>query len=299
MYLATVTCDRDFQQLLLQAESIQKFVEPCKHVIIVNEIHPDLDFYHKWLDQYYTKHELILLPRIQYPYPVEGFKQHLHNPGTGVEWRIQQLQKLLLAYEFDDDYVLLDSKNFFIKPISLEYYENPEFYGSGAVMIDPERKDHFKQSFTTYKKILNKPEVDICSTIATPYKIHYELLRNRCDIEKLGYYLFSPEYNKSIASEFQFYGVVISDKITEFRHSIFKPGPKIFWAWDPHVDHIGFKLREITEDGTFLTGFHRDFLNLTGPEHIKLINSWLKFTVGLDNSIIPYARDQQMSPYTI
>ena len=49
MYLATVTCNRDFQQMLLQAESIQKFVEPCKHVIIINEDKFDYNFWYRWL----------------------------------------------------------------------------------------------------------------------------------------------------------------------------------------------------------------------------------------------------------
>jgi hypothetical protein len=35
--LVTVTCNRDFQFMLLQAESIQKFLEPCHHWIVINE----------------------------------------------------------------------------------------------------------------------------------------------------------------------------------------------------------------------------------------------------------------------
>ena len=69
MYLATVTCNRDFQQMLLQAESIQRFLNPCKHVIIINESYPDLDFWNRWLKPYYTNHELVIMPRIQYTYP--------------------------------------------------------------------------------------------------------------------------------------------------------------------------------------------------------------------------------------
>ena len=37
MYLVTVACYRDFYQILIQAESINLFLEPCTHYIIINE----------------------------------------------------------------------------------------------------------------------------------------------------------------------------------------------------------------------------------------------------------------------
>jgi hypothetical protein len=294
MYLATVTCNRDIPQLILQAESIQKFLAPCKHVIIINEENPDLDFYKRWLSPYYTRHELEILPRIEYFYPVTGFRKSIAYFGTGVEWRIQQLQKLLLAYTFDDDYILLDSKNFFIKDISLEYYEDPNFYGSG-VRNDNKNK-HYIETTETYRKLLNANNT-ITTTPSTPFKIHHKLLTSRCKLEELGYKLFSPEFTKSgVTSEFLFYSTLISDVLSKVKDWRFTP-PRVFWKDPVDIDNVTQLLNTIQYDHTFITGFHRDFLASIGPKELKTINSWLKFSIGLDSSINPIPRDKEMSCY--
>lgn len=298
MYLATVTCNRDFQQLLLQAESIQKFLKPCKHVIIINEPNPDIEFYHRWLDRYYTNHELVLLPRLPYNYPLD---EHGRNQGSGNGWRIQQLQKLLLAYEYDEDYVLIDTKNFFIKAASLDYYENPNFYGSGFTSgYEDGQFSKFHGNYKIYCKLLGMSELPKYGTTnGTPYKIHRNLLTNRISKESLGYYLFAPEYNKSTTSEFTLYSLVISEYVDKFRFDDAESAPCVFWPWDPHVDHIDNYLHKANVSKTFIMGFHRDFLNLTGPDHIAKINSWLQLVIGLRNKVIPYTRDHTMSNYTI
>jgi hypothetical protein len=295
MYLATVTCNRDLPQLILQAESIQKFLAPCKHVIIINEENPDLDFYKRWLSPYYTKHELEILPRIEYFYPVTGFRKSIAYFGTGVEWRIQQLQKLLLAYTFDDDYLLLDSKNFFIKDISLDYYGNPNFYGSG--IRNENKNQHYVVTTETYRKLLNTPTT-LTTIPGTPFKIHHKLLTSRCKLEELGYKLFSPEFTKSgITSEFLFYSTLISDELSkvtdwQFIHA------NVFWKDSVDISIIAQLLNDMQYDSTFITGFHRDFLGSIGPKELKIINSWLKFSIGLDSTLYPIPRDKEMSFYS-
>lgn len=302
MYLATVTCNRDFQQLLLQAESVQKFLQPCKHVIIINETSPDLVFYHKWLDRFYTNHELILRPRIPYHYPVEGFRRTVSNDGSSIEWQIQQLQKLLLAYEYEEDYLLLDSKNFFIKPASLSYYMNKDFYGSGSVKILGHnyegREDKYGANYKIYLKLLDIKETpEYITTINTPYKIHRDLLVNRMPRESLGNYLFAPNFYNSVTSEFTFYGLLLADHTEKFKFNDFEHRPCILWPWNPHVDHIDHYLYQSANSKSFVMGFHRDFLNLTGPEHIERINNWLHEKIGLNTKVMPYIRDHTMTPY--
>lgn len=297
MYLATVTCNRDLPQLLLQAESVQKFLAPCKHVIIINEENPDLDFYKRWLSPYYTKHELEILPRIEYFYPVTGFRKSIAYFGTGVEWRMQQLQKLLLAYKFDDDYVLLDSKNFFIKDISLEYYENPNFYGSGV--RNENKNHHFIETTKTYKKMLNVHDDALTTIPGTPFKIHHKLLTSRCKLEELGYKLFAPEFTKvGVTSEFLFYSTLISDELSKVKIGDWTFTPAgVFWKNSVDIKNIPKLLYSMQTDHTFVTGFHRDFLASIGPKELKTINSWLKFSIGLDNSVYPVPRDIEMSFY--
>jgi hypothetical protein len=269
MYLATVTCYRDFPQLLLQAESIQKFVEPCKHVILVNQDNPDIDFYYRWLKPYYTKHELVVIPKIDYYYPVKGLQNSTALLGSALEWRIQQLQKLLLAYEFDEDYLLLDSKNFFVKPTKLEYWNH--LYGSGSLGIKP---DIFGAN--VYRNLLNVTDTTLLKP-ATPFKIHKELLTSRCKKSELGYFLFAPEFERSTTSEFIFYSVLINDKLTQYDNWPIIGMSDVLWENDSA--DLPNKLNRIIDTGVYVSGFHRNLLGKIDAKQLTMINLWLKFMV--------------------
>lgn len=285
MYLATVTCYRDFPQLLLQAESIQKFVEPCKHVIIVNQDNPDIDFYYRWLKPYYTKHELVVMPKLDYYYPVKGLQNDSKLLGSALEWRIQQLQKLLLAYEFDDDYILLDSKNFFVKSTILMPWKF--VYGSGSIHCTPNTF-----GADVYRKLLNVTDNTLLAP-ATPFKIDRELLTSRCKKSELGYFLFAPEFEGSITSEFIFYSVLINDKLTEFDNWPILGLSNVLWEND--IDDLPDKLNRIVDSGVYISGFHRNLLGKIDAKQLSMINSWLKFVVGLDNTIKAIPLDPEMS----
>lgn len=175
MYLATVTCNRDFQQMLLQAESIERFLNPCKHVIIINESVPDIDFWYRWLQPYYTKHELVIRPRIEYAYPSGSMgKRDVYGEidAASSGWRSQQLQKMLLAYEYTEDYLLLDSKNFFIKQADITEWE--ESIGSGSFQqFAP--GDMFIGSFEKYAELFGH-KIDFYIGPFTPFIIKREPL---------------------------------------------------------------------------------------------------------------------------
>ena len=57
-HLVTVTCNKERHMMVLQAESIQKFLAPCKHWVIVNEFNVNVDAWKELLTPYYTNHEL-------------------------------------------------------------------------------------------------------------------------------------------------------------------------------------------------------------------------------------------------
>jgi hypothetical protein len=200
MYLATVTCNRDFQQMLLQAESIQRFLNPCKHVIIINESVPDIDFWYRWLKPYYTNHELVIIPRIDYAYPSGSIGTRTNYgeiDAVSSGWRSQQLQKMLLAYKYEDDYLLLDSKNFFIKPTELSEWDNSigsgSYLGFGAL-------HHFVGTYKKYSELFEK-DIEYYTGPFTPFKIKREPLVSKCKISELGYKLFYPEHYSVPASE--------------------------------------------------------------------------------------------------
>ena len=104
MDLVTVTCDLDFNQMLLQAESISKFLKPCTHWVVINDQHIDKEKWESALTPYYHNHTLKL------------FTPNWNSIPSDFGWAKQQAYKFVVSKYVNDDYLLLDSKNFFIKP---------------------------------------------------------------------------------------------------------------------------------------------------------------------------------------
>lgn len=288
MFLATVTCNRDFHQMLLQAESIQKFLEPCEHIIIVNEDNPDFDFWYRWLQPYYTKHSLKILPRIKYNYPIAALG--LANMGNfddrGHGWRHQQLQKMLLAFEYKEDYLLLDSKNFFIRNASLENYNNIIGHGSYTKTVDNAPYDNTVQNYVKVfghvPKYFFKPK--------TPFKIVSKHITTNCDIPSLAYKLFYPHFNHSPASEFIFYSFLLNDDDWDACTFV-----NDYTLWDMHYPDLEPHIVKMTNEKEFLTsGVHRLLLSKLTDKEFNMINAWIKIKFGFKNKILPMPRDSYM-----
>ena len=305
MYLATVTCNRDFQQMLLQAESISKFVEPCTHVIIINEDKPDIEFWKSWLEPYYRNHSLIIIPRIKYNFPTSNLGT-INKDGSidsiSNGWRTQQLQKLLLAYEFDGDYLLLDSKNFFTKKTNIKEWENiigagvPFKYGQLDKLGNP---TFFTPTCDSYNSVL-EIQTDTYLAPETPFKIKKNPLVQQCKRSELGYLLFHPEFTGKIASEFIFYSYFVQDEAKELVNSYDYYASKHSIVWADNRLEIGNFLINISMSPIIkVAGFHREILSQINKNELKLINFWLatdtpKFGLGLENKIYPMPRDSHV-----
>lgn len=131
MDLVTIACERDIQDLLLQAHSIDKFIEkPCRHWITVEDESLTPEEWHSLLSPYYTRHKLNLAfskrPDLEFDAPFT------------LGWRRQQMLKLATAAKSLDDTVLvLDSKNIFVRPTDLDNW--PFKHGNGRY-INPEER---------------------------------------------------------------------------------------------------------------------------------------------------------------
>ena len=104
MNIVTVTFDRDFDQLLLQADSINKYLTTkTTHWVVVESTSK---LHQEWKDRlapFYTFHELKLMFFGKFQYPVWGYIR-------------QQILKLTISkYIKAESYLILDSKNFFGK----------------------------------------------------------------------------------------------------------------------------------------------------------------------------------------
>ena len=291
MYLATVTCNRDFQQMLLQAESIQRFLNPCKHVIIINESHPDLDFWIRWLQPYYTNHELVIIPRIDYAYPTNSLGTRDRYGGVdGVSsgWRSQQLQKMLLAYKFEDDYLLLDSKNFFIKPTDINEWEDS--IGSGN-FLKYGAEHSLCGTYTKYSELFEK-DIAYYTKPCTPFKVKREPLVSKCKVGELGYKLFYPEHHIIPASEGIFYSFFIEDEINQL---VDIPFVKSLTIWGDDKPNFAKKLFEmIAEPDIKVAGLHREILSTMTKQDVKIVDFWLNYTLNFVNKIYPMPRDSHV-----
>ena len=288
MYLATVTCNRDFQQMLLQAESIQRFLNPCKHVIIINESYPDLDFWNRWLKPYYTNHELVIIPRIDYAYPSGSIGTRTNYgeiDAVSNGWRSQQLQKMLLAYKYEDDYLLLDSKNFFIKPTELSEWDNSigsgSYMGFGAL-------HHFVGTYEKYSELFEK-DIEYYSRPSTPFKVKREPMVSQCKVSELGYKLFYPEHYAVPASEGIFYSFLVEDEINQL---VDIPFIKSLTVWGDDNADLYKKLFEMLMDPEIkVAGIHREILSTMNLRDTKIIDFWLNSKLGFTNKICPMPRD--------
>ena len=293
MYLATVTCNRDFQQMLLQAESIQRFLNPCKHVIIINESHPDLDFWNRWLQPYYTNHELVIIPRIDYAYPTNSLgtrDRYGEIDSVSNGWRSQQLQKMLLAYKFEDDYLLLDSKNFFIKPTDINEWEDS--IGSGN-FLKYGAEHSLCGTYTKYSELFEK-DIAYYTKPATPFKVKREPLVSKCKVGELGYKLFYPEHHNVSASEGIFYSFFVEDEINQLVDISVVKSLTIWGPDKPDLTKLLFKMS--MDSNLKVAGLHREILSTISKDESKIIDYWLNSDkhMGFTNKIYPMPRDSHI-----
>ena len=166
MDLVTIACERDIQDLLLQAHSIDKFIEkPCIHWITVEDESLTPEEWHGLLAPYYTRHKLHLTfsqrPDLTFEEPF--------NLG----YRRQQILKLQAAASVPADNVLvLDCKNIFVRPTDLETW--PYKNGIGRyTSLDIEPEDFFPRQWIRY--VHERTELKIPNKfppcLATPYAV--------------------------------------------------------------------------------------------------------------------------------
>lgn len=198
-HLVTVTCNRDKEQMLLQAESIQLFLEPCTHWVIVNE--PDLVIdrheWHSLLAPYYTKHRLnIIVPPMKY--------QHLSGYQT------QMLYKLWIYTLIKADYLILDSKNFFVNPCYLKDWARQE--GSGHWWDLTPNKEvatfNLEGVVEKYYEKLDLPVDYVQFAPVTPFVCRKEILESYMKDGKLENILL----DDLTPSEFIYYSILFKNK---------------------------------------------------------------------------------------
>jgi len=266
MDLVTMTCKRDAQQMLLQAESIQKFLAPCTHHVVLNDPTPDYDYWKELLTPFYTNHKLVL----------SSTEPFTNDWG----WLTQQINKLRIAKDLDDDYLILDTKNFFIKPTDIEEWRN--ILGSGKVEIFEENLlgNPWKDTIQIYADKLNiDRKFEWCLSAETPFAIKTDVVRNFKELDSFHEWFFLGAEHWT--GEFALYTILVYD--------LMKAGVNVFDNKMPNIKHITFwehmDANELLNDHYWkhcvktdcikALGIHRLFLQKIDNGHVDFINDKL------------------------
>lgn len=274
--LVTVTFLRDLRQMLLQAESVQKYVSPCTHYVIVANCrvtNSQKQRWHKLLRPFYTRHKLVLI------FPDMSTLPEKHVRNNSNYWYCFLFQ-FTIAEILDDDYMVLNSKNFFVKPTLLE-----EFRGrSGNTSIahkSTQRYDWINgmNAFCRYLKII--PQSYVLQS-HTPAMINRKLL-----ISKLGNFVdFKNQWlqwteQTSIdfsVSDWIFYGLLMGQEEIK-KQSKMKHIYSGFWplAYKDKCDKFLEDLDYLLKDKQIpITGIHRDVINSLNTAQLTQLNYILK-----------------------
>ncbi len=285
MDLVTVVCDRDYNQMLLQAESIQKFLAPCKHWVIVNDELPDVEFWQNNLSKYYTNHELVVIP----------YTDLFENTNNYIGHYTQQVCKLMIVKLIQADYLILDAKNFFVKPTNTNEWD--DILGSGRVEfleLPPIEEfnyphliklaDIWKMTVAVYKEVLHLELPKFFLGPLTPFKIQADVLLNYEDLDLLYDLLSTWRYERELhtnigPSEFIFYSFLCKDLIQINKNvTLIAIENKHHTCWTTtSIESNPNFLKEYIDDNKNIKvlGLHHKFLNSCGTEQINRINDWL------------------------
>ena len=262
MKLLTVACERDKDILLLHAESISLFLEPCTHYIVINEEVPDINYWKELLQPYYSKHKLIILH-----YPLETYIPRWKNGEQHIGWHRQQVLKLLAYKDIQDDYLILDSKNIFIKNTSIEDFQGQ--LGCGLVWhYEKQMQEKNIETFNYYKEVFGKYPKWICG-VEMPFLFEKDVLETIENLDELvQWYSDSPV----IPAEPIFYSFLISDRLQDEpamyrRHWVYW---KIHDTFRIPVEDFKFHPYDI-----HILGLHRLFLEKVSVDEKNKFNKYL------------------------
>lgn len=273
MQLLTVTCWRDMPLLSLQLESISKFLNgKFKHYIVICD-NPQFNT-RKYIKRYYRTVKNYYKNQINFEIIIPDTDLKWKRCQSG--WQKQQIYKFYYYDKIKDDYLILDSKNFFVRTCNIDDFSH--FIGSNHVRSI--KGGVFDDINSVYSRYFNTAPIEFPLATCTPFKIEYQILANfklPKDIAESLINLeseirpFSSEKG-AWPSEFLFYSYLVKDRIKSLP--IISSFP-VLWDRDDNTTKF---LNIIKKDYRIkLTGLHNRALNkFYESGEIDIINEFLK-----------------------
>lgn len=265
-HLVTVTCGRDLRQMVLQSHSIQKFITcPCTHHVFIEDQTLSISELTDILSPYYTKHQLIV------------YKDD-SNPQINLNgWYRQQIIKINAVNHINEDYLILDSKNFFIKPTSLEY-EWPE--GSCLLLERAEWTDKF---MSYLKETYHKETPAYHYTQQTPFKIRKSVALRVLELFNLEKMFIDCAEREIYPSEFVLYAIASDITPTKELWDTYFSNTNYhtFW-WSDELNPDKFE--DIYNSTVEILGLHKNVW-YNKNNNLELLADWL-CSKGLDKEYV-------------
>jgi len=186
MNIVTVAFDRDFDQLLLQADSINKYLKTkSTHWVVVESTNKSHQEWEDKLSPFYTFHELKLMFFGDFQYPIWGYFR-------------QQILKLLISkYIRAESYLILDSKNFFCKETTEEDISHLREGGDWVKNFEERIKPFDIFLYDRIIKLandLNVPVPKLIWDIITPFRMKTLIAQKIVDTLDLPYMCFKNDW---------------------------------------------------------------------------------------------------------
>ena len=254
MQIVTITCKDDFGLLLLQLQSMDKFLEPCTVNVVINETEDILDY------------SLQIKSNV---HNIKIWSQHdiLQMPAPNqYGWCSQQLLKMLIP--IDDDYISLDCKDMFIKPTTFSMLTRRQ----KRLRVHPGKTDPwiefynimFKHLWKYYKKRITFKNLD---NIQTPRVIKKSVVNKIPDIWGSNKKFIKWWGQFGMPSEFIMYDCIQQleqkDQMNTFKNH------QIVAVW--YEEDIDFNA---IKNNTFMLKIHRRVYN--NPKTQKIVVDWIK-----------------------
>lgn len=279
--IVTVVQLDDIHQVMFQAHSIETFiVDPITHWIIVQD-RSNLDIWKEKLQDLYKRHQLKIIPTLL---PVS---EDNRDDGSRDGYRNQMILKLMSVNLFDSErYIVLDSKNFFIKEQSLNDW--PTLDGRPVI----ERVDHetlFRQQWLdAVADYLGINRVKYGYEILTPFVMTSDIAKKCCEYDLILLFNEMAKKYRYWESEFLFYSMIAYNffgKLSKQEESVASDYSRADTYYLTTIDIDKDKLNEIIDRPMNLAiGLHRDVVAKLTDENKKLLTEWF-VSKGLDQTI--------------
>ena len=262
--IVTVTCKKDQLDMIRLAKSIDKCLDGERHWVIVNDVtRNNLPFDTKnWYDllsPLYVNNELRIIP---VPFS--------HKNGG---YMTQQLCKLWIWQLIQADYMILDSKSFFLKPCDITKDWNHIKGGCGYIGdYDKFYNGKFIKTIETYSEKLKLETNFKQLAMGVPFIFKHDVMKSADNWDDLLEFFHAEENCEPnvVPSEFLFYSILSKNpehSASVPRHHLLMPEHS--WAdWEHAL--TAWKKPEI-----LVGSIHRGWMSKLTQSELATVNTWL------------------------